>query len=235
MTSGGTYDVPIRDDPVPAGSASSAGSPASPGSTPVTLRPALAELDRQAAPGADLARRRHVRRRRPSTYQVPLVLRAEPVEQLAHAFIGSRRRRRRAGDLGLRRPARQGGHRLLARRRSPTQRADRRRRASSGRRRPRRSRSTSPAWRCPAEQSNTSLVFGDDAIMKLFRRLRAGPQPRHRDPRRAGQARRPAPGPAARLRRRPTIDGEPWRLAMLQEFMTTPPTAGSWPRPASAT
>ena len=51
------------------------------------------------------------------------------------------------------------------------------------------------------EQSNTSLMYGDPAIMKVFRRLQPGRQPRHRDPRRARRARRTARRPAARLGR----------------------------------
>ena len=39
-----------------------------------------------------------------------------------------------------------------------------------------------PSLVLTGEQSNTSLVFGDAAIMKVFRRLQPGRQPRHRDP-----------------------------------------------------
>jgi maltokinase len=71
-----------------------------------------------------------------------------------------------------------------------------------------------------AEQSNTSLVFGDTAIMKVFRRLEPGLNPDieiHAELGRLGGRH------LARLLGYATadVDGQPWSLAMLQEFMTT--------------
>ena len=71
-----------------------------------------------------------------------------------------------------------------------------------------------------AEQSNTSLVFGDIAIMKIFRRLEPGLNPDieiHAELGKLGGRH------LARLLGYATaqIDGQPWSLAMLQEFMTT--------------
>ncbi|MGX7679420.1 maltokinase N-terminal cap-like domain-containing protein [Jatrophihabitans sp. DSM 45814] len=71
-----------------------------------------------------------------------------------------------------------------------------------------------------SEQSNTSLVFGDIAIMKAFRRIEAGLNPDieiHEELSRLGARH------VARLFGHVTaqIDGQPWSLAMVQEFMTT--------------
>ena len=84
------------------------------------------------------------------------------------------------------------------------------------------------------EQSNTSMVFGDVAILKVFRRLQPGLNP---DIEVQGALSRLGAKHIARLLGavEADVDGTPSSLAMLQEFMTTPPTAGSWPRPACAT
>jgi maltokinase len=71
-----------------------------------------------------------------------------------------------------------------------------------------------------SEQSNTSLVFGDVAIMKAFRRIEPGLNPDieiHAELSRLGARH------VAKLLGHvtATIDGAPWSLAMLQEFMTT--------------
>jgi maltokinase len=71
-----------------------------------------------------------------------------------------------------------------------------------------------------SEQSNTSLVFGDVAIMKAFRRVEPGLNPDieiHAELTRLGARH------IARLLGfvSADVDGEPWSLAMLQEYMTT--------------
>ncbi|MDQ2837323.1 MAG: phosphotransferase [Actinomycetota bacterium] len=71
-----------------------------------------------------------------------------------------------------------------------------------------------------SEQSNTSLVFGDVAIMKVFRRIEAGLNPDieiHEAFARMGGRH------VAKLLGHVSaeIDGQPASLAMLQEFMTT--------------
>lgn len=70
------------------------------------------------------------------------------------------------------------------------------------------------------EQSNTSMVFGDTAIMKAFRRVEPGLNPDieiHAELTRLGARH------IAQLMGYVTaeIDGEPWSLGMLQEYMTT--------------
>ena len=70
------------------------------------------------------------------------------------------------------------------------------------------------------EQSNTSLVFGDIAIMKSFRRVEPGLNPDieiHAELTRLGA--RHIAGLLGYVTA--TIDGEPWSLAMVQEFMST--------------
>jgi maltokinase len=71
-----------------------------------------------------------------------------------------------------------------------------------------------------AEQSNTSLMYGDVAILKVFRRLQAGVNPDIEIHAALGE------GGAQHVARlfgsaHAELDGSPYALAMLQEFLTT--------------
>ena len=70
------------------------------------------------------------------------------------------------------------------------------------------------------EQSNTSMVFGDVAIMKVFRRLQPGVNP---DIEVQGELSKLGAKHIARLLGsvEADVDGQPSSLAMLQEFLTT--------------
>jgi maltokinase len=77
-----------------------------------------------------------------------------------------------------------------------------------------------PSLVLTGEQSNTSMVFGDVAIMKVFRRLHPGVNPDIEIQgalTRLGAKHVPALLGSVAVER----DGEPWSLAMLQEFLTT--------------
>lgn len=152
-------------------------------------------------------------------YQVPLVLRGESVDQLAHAFVGS------ANDLDGGSPialydalhdkevtgqwleaiADQASIDCLA----FTRTVEREQIPVS-----------EQSLALSAEQSNTSLVFGDAAIMKVFRRVEAGMNPDieiHAALGRLGGQH------VAKLLGylNAEVEGQSWSLAMLQEFMTT--------------
>jgi maltokinase len=82
-----------------------------------------------------------------------------------------------------------------------------------------------PSLALTTEQSNTSLVFGDAAIMKVFRRIEPGLNPDieiHAELGKLGGRH------VARLLGHVSayLDGQPWSLAMVQEFMTT--AADGW-------
>ncbi|MCU1656859.1 MAG: putative trehalose biosynthesis protein [Pseudonocardiales bacterium] len=77
-----------------------------------------------------------------------------------------------------------------------------------------------PSLVITAEQSNTSLMYGDLAILKVFRRLQAGVNPDIEIHAALGE--RGARHIARMLGSVETeLDGQPCALAMLQEFMTT--------------
>jgi maltokinase len=152
------------------------------------------------------------------TYQVPLVLRPEPAANLDHVLLGTvdtDEGRRWVYDAlhdkevtpawlaGMRDDTVEGAVRFT-------------RYAESGEDIP----IDEPSLVLTGEQSNTSMVFGDVAIMKVFRRLHPGINPdieiqaalsklgaRH-IPRLLGAV-------------EADLDGEPSSLAMLGEFMTT--------------
>ena len=69
-----------------------------------------------------------------------------------------------------------------------------------------------------AEQSNTSVVFEQDAVLKIFRRITAGHQPGHRTEPRPGASREPPRRTAARFLRDDVRHGEPCALGMVTEF-----------------
>ncbi len=77
-----------------------------------------------------------------------------------------------------------------------------------------------PSLVMTGEQSNTSMVFGDVAIMKVFRRLQPGVNP---DIEVQGELSKLGAKHIARLLGavEADVDGVPASLAMLQEFMTS--------------
>ncbi len=77
-----------------------------------------------------------------------------------------------------------------------------------------------PSLVMPGEQSNTSMIFGDTAIMKVFRRLQPGVNP---DIEVQGELSRLGAANIARLLGsvEADVDGKPTSLAMLQEFLSS--------------
>ncbi|MGI8664923.1 MAG: maltokinase N-terminal cap-like domain-containing protein [Jatrophihabitans sp.] len=152
-------------------------------------------------------------------YQIPLVLRTEAAEQLEHAFVGS------VNDLDGGPPVELydalhdkevTGRWLEAIAEQSTIDGVRFVRVVEQDDIP----VTELSLALTTEQSNTSLVFGDVAIMKVFRRLEPGLNPDieiHEAFARMGGRH------VARLLGHVSaeIEGQPWSLAMLQEFMTT--------------
>jgi maltokinase len=154
----------------------------------------------------------------PELYQLPLVARTQPAEQLEHVLVGTletEHGRRWVYDAlhdkdvtpewlaGIRADSVEGSVRFVRYAESPDD-----------------IPVDQPSLVLTGEQSNTSMVFGDVAIMKVFRRLHPGINPdievqaalsklgaRH-IPRLLGAA-------------EADLDGVPSSLAMLNEFMTT--------------
>lgn len=152
-------------------------------------------------------------------YQVPLVLRAEPAQQLDHVFVGAVLDEDGESAVHLYDAlhdkdvtgawldalvAEEDVDGLRFVRRGPA--AD----LPVG----------EPSLALTAEQSNTSIVFGDVAIMKFFRRIESGLNP---DIEIHGALTDLGGEHIADLLGHVTamIDGEPWSLAMLQNFMVT--------------
>jgi maltokinase len=152
------------------------------------------------------------------TYQLPLVMRDQPVESLDHVLLGTV-----ATDAGLRWVY----DALHDKDVTPAWLAGMRDDVTEGPVRFTRYADSpddipigEPSLALSGEQSNTSMVFGDVAIMKVFRRLQPGVNPdievlagltklgaKH-IPRLLGAV-------------EADVDGAPSSLAMLQEFMTT--------------
>ncbi len=152
-------------------------------------------------------------------YQIPLVLRSDPAEQLAHAYVGPVI----DADTGHAVSVYDALHDKEVTGNWLEAIADQRVvdgiqfvRTVDVEQIP----VTEQSLALTAEQSNTSVVFGDIAIMKTFRRLEPGLNPDieiHAELGKLGDRH------LARLLGYATaeIDGQPWSLAMLQEFMTT--------------
>ena len=144
------------------------------------------------------------------TYQLPLVLRDAPVEHLEHVLLGT-------VDSG------DGPHWVYdaLHDKDVTQAwldgirgaIERRRRCASAQRqrRRRRSRPDEPSLVLTAEQSNTSLMYGDVAILKVFRRLQPGVNPDIEIHAALGDDRRQARRRACSARSRPTSTAPPTR------------------------
>ena len=152
-------------------------------------------------------------------YQVPLVLRADPAEQLSHAYVGSVSDADGGNPIALYDALHDKevtGHWLESIADEATVDGVSFTRTAD----PADIPVHEPSLALTAEQSNTSLVFGDAAIMKVFRRLEPGLNPDieiHAELGKLGSRH------LARLLGYATaqLDGEQWSLAMLQEFMTT--------------
>jgi maltokinase len=159
----------------------------------------------------------------PETYQVPLVLRPAPVETLDHVLLGTIETDQGplwvydalhdkdvtpAWLIGMRDNAKDGPLRFAR----YTDRPDD-------------IPVHEPSLVLTGEQSNTSMVFGDVAILKVFRRLQPGINPDIEIQgalTRLGAKHVPALLGAVEA----DFDGEVHSLAMLQEFMTT--AADGW-------
>ncbi|MEO7263155.1 MAG: hypothetical protein ABI047_18170 [Jatrophihabitantaceae bacterium] len=152
-------------------------------------------------------------------YQVPLVMRTEAVEQLTHALVGSvsdadggppieiydALHDKEVTGLWLQAMAQQSTVDGVSFVRVVT---------------PEEIPVLELSLALTSEQSNTSLVFGDVAILKVFRRLEAGLNPDIEIHAALGQL---GGRHIARLMGYVSaeLDSETWSLAMLQEFMTT--------------
>jgi maltokinase len=154
----------------------------------------------------------------PETYQVPLVVRDEPVETLEHVLLGTidtdggarwvydalhDKDVTPAWLVGIRDEFKDGPLRFISYTDSPDD-----------------IPVDEPSLVLTGEQSNTSMVFGDVAIMKVFRRLQPGINP---DIEVQGALSKLGAKHVPRLLGavEADVDGTTSSLAMLQEFMTT--------------
>jgi maltokinase len=152
------------------------------------------------------------------TYQVPLVLRAEPLESLEHVLLGTidtddgvrwlydalhDKDSTPAWLQGMREQSVEGPVRFIRYAESPDE-----------------IPVDEPSLALTGEQSNTSLIFGDVAIMKVFRRLQPGVNP---DIEVQGELSRLGAKNIAKLLGavEADVDGAPSSLAMLQEYLRT--------------
>jgi maltokinase len=152
------------------------------------------------------------------SYQVPLVVRAEPVESLEHVLLGTidvdgephwvydalhDKDVTPAWLIGMRDELAKGPITFTRYAESPDE-----------------IPVDEPSLVLTGEQSNTSMVFGDVAIMKVFRRLQPGVNP---DIEIQAELSRLGARHVARLLGAASgqVDGAECSLAMLQEFMTT--------------
>jgi maltokinase len=154
----------------------------------------------------------------PEIYQVPLVARSEPVDSLDHVLLGTvdsdggtrwvydalhDKELTPAWLKGMRDNADEGTLRFERFAESPDD-----------------IPVDESSLVLTGEQSNTSMVFGDVAIMKVFRRLHPGINPDieiEAALTKLGAKHVPALLGSVEA----VIDGEPWSLAFLQEFLTT--------------
>jgi maltokinase len=152
------------------------------------------------------------------TYQVPLVLRAEPIGSLDHVLLGSvdtddgmrwlydalhDKDATPAWLTGMREQSVEGPVRFVRFTESPDD-----------------IPVDEPSLALSGEQSNTSMIFGDVAIMKVFRRLQPGLNP---DIEVQGELSRLGAKNIAKLLGavEADVDGTPSSLAMLQEYLRT--------------
>jgi maltokinase len=152
-------------------------------------------------------------------YQVPLVLRSEAAEQLAHAYVGSVADADGGNPITLYDALHDKevtGYWLEAIADQATVDGVNFTRTAEAAKIP----VHEPSLALSAEQSNTSLVYGDDAIMKVFRRLEPGLNPDieiHAKLCELGG--RHVAGLLGYVTAQ--LDDQQWSLAMLQEFLTT--------------
>ena len=150
-------------------------------------------------------------------YHLPLVAYAEPVDYLDHVLLGTVEDGGRTP--GSTTPCTTRNSRRCGSSASGTS-TTRTRCASGATATPTRSRSARSASSPTGEQSNTSLMYGDVAILKVFRRLQPGINP---DIELGIGLAEHGSTHVPRLLGSVTVerDGEPYAIAMLQEFMTT--------------